>query len=246
MIGNGRRRSRRRSAFIAAAACLGSSWMMPASPVEAAALRVSPILIEGGPQANATITLRNQENRPLNAQVRVFRWTQKDGREELVPTEDVIASPPIVSIGPREDYIVRLQRTTGQEPVSEEAYRVVVDELPNPDRQRNGTVAVVLRYVVPAFFFPADATQPRLRWSIEHRDGRAFIIAENSGDKRLQVTNLGIRTGGRTVIVGKGLAGYVLGHSVREWPLASRFSSLRAGTVVAMSDRGALDAPLGP
>ncbi len=235
--------TRRYPLFVAstALACIAAL-----SPALAAALRVSPILIEAGPQANATITLRNQENRPLNAQVRVFRWTQKDGREELVPTDDVIASPPIVSIAAKEDHIVRLQRTIGQEPVDEEAYRVVVDELPNPDRQRNGTVAVVLRYIVPAFFFPADATQPRLRWSLDRRDGRAYIVAENSGDKRVQLVNLGIKTGGRTVLVGKGLAGYVLGHAVRAWPLAGKFASLRAGTVVAMSDRGALSAPLGP
>ena len=212
----------------------------------AAALRVSPILIEGGAQANATITLRNQENRPLNAQVRVFRWTQKDGQEELSPTDDVVASPPIVSIAAKEDYIIRLQRTTGQEPVSEEAYRIVVDELPNPDRQRNGTVAVVLRYVVPAFFFPAEVTQPRLTWSLEHRNGHTYIVADNTGGKRLQLINLSIKVGSKTIMVGKGLAGYVLGHSTREWPLASRLSSLRTGTVVAMSDRGALNAPLGP
>jgi fimbrial chaperone protein len=212
----------------------------------AAALRVSPITIDGGPQANATITLRNQENRTMNAQVRVFRWSQKDGQDDLVPTEDVIASPPIVAIGAKEDYVIRLQRTVGQEPVSEEAYRIVVDELPNPDRQRNGTVAVVLRYIVPAFFFPADATQPRIKWSLEHREGRAFIVAENRGDKRVQLVNLGIKSGNRTMIVGKGLAGYVLGHSIKEWPLSSKLAGLRGGTVVAMSDHGALSASLAP
>ena len=212
----------------------------------AASLRVSPILIDGGAQANMTITLRNQDIRPLNAQVRVFRWSQKDGEEQLVPTDDVIASPPIVSVGPREDYVVRLQRTTGQEPVTEEAYRVVVDELPNPDRQRNGTVAVVLRYIVPAFFFPPDATQARIRWSISRRDGRAVLVAENSGDKRLQLVNLGIKTGNRTSLIEKGLAGYVLGHSVKEWPLGSKLSGVRGGTVVATSDRGSVNAPLAP
>ncbi len=230
--------------FAATAIAMCCSGVLP-SPSGAAALRVSPILIDGGVQANATITLRNQENRPLNAQVRVFRWTQKDGQEELIPTDDVIASPPIVSIPAREEYVIRLQRTTGEEPVSEEAYRIVVDELPNPDRQRNGTVAVVLRYIVPAFFFPADATQPKLRWSVEHRDSRAYLVAENGGDKRVQLTNLGLKVGGRTVIVGKGLAGYVLGHSTREWPLAAKLSGLKGGTVVALSDRGPLNAPLG-
>ncbi len=212
----------------------------------AAALRVSPILIEGGEGANATITLRNQEDRPLNAQVRVFRWSQHDGAEDLQPTDDLVASPPIVTVGPREDYVVRLQRTTGEQPVAEEAYRVVVDELPNPDRQRNGTVAVVLRYIVPAFFFPADATQPRLRWFLARRDGRAVLVAENGGDKRVQLTDLAVRSGGRTALVGKGLAGYVLGHSAREWPLGSKLSGLRGGTIVAGSDHGSINAPLAP
>ncbi len=212
----------------------------------AAALRVSPILIDAGEGANASITLRNQEDRPLNAQVRVFRWSQRDGVEDLQPTDDVVASPPIVTVGPREDYVVRLQRTTGEQPVAEEAYRVVVDELPNPDRQRNGTVAVVLRYIVPAFFFPADATQPRLRWSLAHRDGRTVLVAENTGDKRVQLTNLALKSGGRTALIGKGLAGYVLGHCAREWPLAAKLSGLRGGTVVAGSDHGSINAPLAP
>jgi len=216
------------------------------SNAEAASLRVSPILIDAGAQANTSITLSNRESRPLNAQVRVFRWSQKDGQEDLVPTSDVIASPPIISVGPHEDYVIRLQRTTGEEPVNEESYRVVVDELPNPDRQRNGTVAVVLRYVVPAFFFSPDSTQPRLKWSLGQRNGHTVIVAENSGDKRMQLVNLSIKAGSKTVILEKGLAGYVLGHSRKEWALGASISNLRGGTVIAMSDHGAISAPLAP
>lgn len=125
-------------------ALAGASVLAISSAAFGASLRVSPILIDAGPAANTLITLFNNEARPMAAQVRVFRWSQRDGQEELVPTDDVVASPPIVSIGPREEYVVRLQRTIGSEPTGEEAYRVVVDELPNPNRQRNGTVAVVL------------------------------------------------------------------------------------------------------
>ncbi len=249
-MASNRPRSRRPRSSLAAhlvPVCVAYAGLAMASIAsQAAALRVSPILIEGADQANTTITLRNQEARTLNAQVRVFRWSQHDGREDLEPTDDVVASPPIVSIAPREEYVVRLQRTTGQQPVAEEAYRVVVDELPNPDRQRNGTVAVVLRYIVPAFFFPADASQPRLRWSISHREGHAVIVAENTGDKRIQLINLGIKVGGRTALIGKGLAGYVLGHSAREWPLAAKLSGVRGGAVVAASDHGPINAPLAP
>jgi fimbrial chaperone protein len=228
---------------------MGAATLATASNLtlaKAASLRVSPILIEAGAQANTSITLSNRESRPLNAQVRVFRWSQKDGQENLVPTDDIVASPPIISIGSHEDYVVRLQRTVGEEPIDEEAYRVVVDELPNPDRQRNGTVAVVIRYIVPAFFSSAEASQPRLKWSLGHRDGHTVIVAENSGDKRIQVTNLGLKTGSRTVVIEKGLAGYVLGHSVKEWPLGLALSNIRGATVVAMSDHGAISVSLAP
>lgn len=223
--------------------CAATLLQAAAVSCHAAALRVSPILVDAGPSANTAITLTNSEARPINAQVRVFRWSQHDGEEQLVPAEDVVASPPIVSIAPHEDYVVRLQRT-GPEPASEDAYRVVVDELPNPNRQRNGTVAVVLRYMVPAFFFSPDASQPRVKWSIAQRGGRPVVVAENAGDKRLRLNDLAIKAGGHTTVVARGLAGYVLGHGSKEWPLSPKLGAVKSGTVVAMSDTGPISAPL--
>src|SRR5580704_124123 len=119
----------------------------------AASLSVSPITVDVvTPATNATVTARNGESRPLAAQIRVFRWTQVDGQDRLEPTEDVVASPPIVTINSGADYVVRLERTAAGEVAGEEAYRAVIDELPNPNRQRNGAIALVLRYLVPVFF----------------------------------------------------------------------------------------------
>lgn len=211
---------------------------------QAAALRVSPILIDAGSENAAAVTLRNQDPRPMNAQVRVYRWTQRDGQDELTPTDDVVASPPILSVAPNEDYTIRLQRVADHEPAAEEAYRVVIDELPNPNRQRNGTVAIVLRYVVPAFYFPADTAQPRLRWSLGQRGGHVVLIAENTGEKRAQIVDLGLQGGGHTRTVVRGLAGYVLGHSIKEWALDGAAMGPGRMTVVATSDHGVISAPL--
>ena len=153
---------------------------------QAASLTVVPISIDvPQPAAVAVITLRNREARPLNAQIRVFRWTQVDGGDRLEPTEDVIASPPIVTINAGADYLVRLQRTAPGALAGEEAYRAVIDELPNPNRQRNGAIAIVLRYLVPTFFLSPDATQPKLAWSIVRRGGAVVVTAVNSGDRRI-------------------------------------------------------------
>lgn len=232
----------RSTAVIAATLLAG---MALAAPAGAGALRVSPILIEGN--SRTTVTLKNQDNRPLNVQVRVFKWTQVGGEDKLVPTNDVVASPPIVAIAPNQDYVVRLQRQAAAAPsAQEEAYRVVVDQLPNPNRQRNGTVEVVLRFLVPAFFGSPDISQPRLRWSLQSRGGRRVLVAENSGDRRIQLTNLALKSGGKTVSVQKGLAGYVLGRSQKVWPVAGNVGGGAGTTVVSMSDRGAINAALSP
>ena len=231
------------AAAVAVAVAVAAVMALPGTGL-AASLTVSPIAIEAAPAATSVITLRNHEPRPLNAQIRVFRWTQVDGADRLVPATDVVASPPIVSIRPNEDYSVRIERAGSDDSPAESAYRVVVDELPNPNRQRNGTVAIVLRYLVPAFFLGADATQPKVSWSIEDRGRGAVLVATNRGDKRLQVVDLKIKTGVKTVVLQKGLAGYVLGHSERCWPLGPGSARLRSGTVTASSDHGPVNVPL--
>jgi fimbrial chaperone protein len=209
----------------------------------ASSLSVLPITVAvPQPASIGTLTLRNREARPLNAQIRVFRWTQVDGEDKLEPTSDVVASPPIVTISPGADYVVRLQRTASAEVTGEEAYRTVVDELPNPNRQRNGSIALVVRYLVPTFFLSPDASQPRLAWSLTRKDGQTVLTATNSGDGRIRLADLKIQTaGGRTLMVGKGLAGYVLGHSSHDWTMPSGAS---AGLVIADSDHGPIRATL--
>jgi fimbrial chaperone protein len=218
------------------------SLALAASSASASSLSVLPITVAvTQPASIGTITLRNREERPLNAQIRVFRWTQVDGQDELVETSDVVASPPIVTIDPNQDYIVRLQRVSSGAVPGEEAYRTVIDELPNPNRQRNGTVAIVLRYLVPTFFLSPDASQPRLSWSIIQRGGRAFLSASNSGDERIRLADLKLQSGGRSIMVGRGLAGYVLGRSTREWVIPG---SVNAGQISADSDHGPIKATL--
>jgi fimbrial chaperone protein len=221
--------------------CIVAAVLFCSARAEAASLSVLPITVDVvTPATTATVTVRNGESRPLAAQIRVFRWTQVDGQDRLDPTEDVVASPPVVTINGGADYIVRLERTAGQEIGGEEAYRVVVDELPNPNRQRNGSVALVLRYLIPAFFFSADATQPKLVWSLAHRGGATLLQAANSGDKRIQIVDLKLGAS----MVSKGLAGYVLGHSTRSWVVPAGSGLTNAAVVSATSDHGAIHASL--
>lgn len=88
------------------------AWLA-GSPASAVSLSVSPVLLEvTAPSAATTVTLRNKGLQPIMAQVRVFRWSQEGGSEQLEPTEDVAASPPAAELFPGQDYAVRAVRLT--------------------------------------------------------------------------------------------------------------------------------------
>jgi fimbrial chaperone protein len=207
---------------------------------QAASLNVAPVTIEvAAPGATAILTLRNDGERPLNAQIRVFRWTQVDGEEKLVPSEDVVASPPVVSLQAKADYTVRIVRVTKGAVSGEEAYRLIVDELPDPARQRNGVVNIVLRYSVPIFFTTVLSADPKLNWEIQQRDGRAFVVASNSGARRVRISRLKIQDAkGATASFGDGLTGYVLGQSTMRWAFPRNAPKFNAGGSAVISAQG--------
>src|SRR6266508_5911005 len=71
----------------------------------AATLQVAPVLVEVmAPSMASTLTLRNDGRDPVFAQIRVFRWTQEGGQERLEPTDEVVASPPSVTLARNTDY----------------------------------------------------------------------------------------------------------------------------------------------
>ena len=108
---------------VCAATVLASALIVSAAvPACAASLQASPVTVEiQTPASTSTVTLRNEGTSPLNAQIRVFRWTQVDGEEKLVTSEDVVASPPVVLLQAKADYTLRIVRVTKQAVSGEEA-----------------------------------------------------------------------------------------------------------------------------
>lgn len=190
-----------------------------AAPVLASSLEVSPTsldIVADGPAAGALL-LRNRAAAASNVQVRLYRWTQADGVDVLEPTADVAASPPFATLAPGADYTVRVVRLSKRPIVGEEAYRLLVDELPAP-RQADGTINLAIRHSLPIFFRTPIARGPEVEWRAAIRDGKLMVSARNAGDRRLRVAALRV-TDRRGIVVdfGRGLAGYVLGHTRRDW-----------------------------
>ena len=228
----------RRAIRLIGAACFACSLSL--AEADAASLSVSPIRVEVlQPATSGNVTLRNESGRPLVGQVRVFEWALRDGKDHFTPTDQVIASPPIVQLAPGSDALVRLLRLTGAPVDGEKAYRLVIDEVPNANRVRNMGVNLAVRYALPLFFVNPDASQSKLVWTIENRSGRKVLVSANSGDRSVRISDLAI--GG--VKIAPGLAGYVLGRSERVFELPR--NAPNAGAISAETDKGRLNAQVG-
>jgi fimbrial chaperone protein len=219
---------------------LTALFVSPCAMPQAASLQVAPVLVEvPAPGATATLKLRNEGTKPLDAQIRIFEWTQVDGEDVLTPTTDVAASPPVASLQPNADYTVRIVRTKREPAVKEEAYRLLIDELPGPATAQTA-VNIALRYSIPVFFTVPGAA-PKLSRTLQQRANKPVIVASNAGDRRIRLSKLKV-TDGKGVVAnfGDGLAGYVLGHASKNFAVPVSAKGFGAGGLAAISAQGDL------
>jgi len=222
------------------------AWLLlAATPAGASSLGVEPVSLDiAAPRKTATLTLRNEGDDAVTTQIRIFRWTRNGAEDELVPTKDVVASPPAARLKPDSKYTLRIVRV-GKTPVKgEETYRLLVDQLPKPARSEGPNVSFAVRYSIPIFFSDPAAEAGPLSWSARMSGGTLTLAARNAGDKRVKVSGLTLKGPGGEQVVSEGLAGYVLGKSESTWTVKSP-NGIAAGwkiTIIAKDDRGPIQA----
>lgn len=208
-------------------------------PAIAADLQVNPILVEfvAGEQSQA-VWLTNTGTEPLKAQVRVNRWTQADGQDQLAPTRDLVASPAILEVAAGEQQLVRLIRPTVGPSAPEAAYRLAIDELPaDASAPRNPGLVFLLRYSVPVFVLgegdqplspsrrtatsPAAAGVPAgLSARLDTQGTSSVLAVTNTGRQRVRLSNLAWVDGaGKRTEIAPGLLGYVLAGQRMQWTI---------------------------
>ena len=219
----------------AARAWIVGLWAMSlAWPVAAANLQISPVMINLRAGQGATgITMQNMGEATVYGQVRVYLWEQKDGDDVLTPTQDVVASPPIIQIEPKNSQMIRLVRRSQQLPAGELYYRILIDEIPKDDNGPASGVDIRLRYSVPMFVLPADErAAPALAWAVYKKDDHWMLRVRNSGTQRAQIGALVLsNAAGKQFDIAPGLFGYVLAGNVREWRLPTPGEADLSGTL---------------
>jgi len=193
-----------------------------AAGVQGANLQISPVTLTlRAAQSAVAINLQNLGDQPMYGQVRVFAWDQRDGEEVLAPTQELVASPPIVEIAANSRQAIRLVRAQAGPVAQEKTYRVLIDEVSRDDDLGRSGVDIRLRYSVPVFVLPAGAPDKEiLDWHVFRERGEWMLRIKNSGNGHAQIGAMTFTNqAGKEFVISKGLFGYVLAARMRVWRL---------------------------
>ena len=103
-----------------------------------ASLNISPLRVElSGDHDKDVIRITNQESSTKSYQVEVVSWSQTDEKREVYsPTEDILAVPPLFTMNPGEDQIIRVGLLTDPDSSTEQSYRLFITELAPPEEEK--------------------------------------------------------------------------------------------------------------
>lgn len=185
---------------------------------------VSPTTLEfRADQLAQGLRLQNSGRRHVDAQLRVFEWTQVDGQDVLTASRALVASPPMASLAPGQEQFVRIVRLDPAPAAKERSYRLLIDELPVAAAQAAGDSGLnfVVRFSVPVFVAGAGDSTGETHWSLgTDGNGAMQLHADNRSALRTQLADLRILdASGGELYRQDGLVGYVLTGQQRDWAL---------------------------
>lgn len=208
-----------------------------ASIVSASTFSVNPVQIRLSAKTPSTLlTIRNDGDRELRFQLSVFAWDQTPEEQMVLrATDDVVFYPPLLTLRAKEERKIRIGAATGFG-VTEQAYRIFVEELPPLAREGEAPqgVAVLTKMGIPIFFEAKRQTGQATLDKLVAGGGRISFNLGNHGTTHFVAAKIvvrGLGQGGDVVFDEEVPGWYVLAGRVRGYQV--EVPSQHCGRVVA-------------
>ncbi len=167
---------------------------------QAAGLRVSPVRLDvSGRQPNAELTLTNLTSINNAVQIEVMEWRQVNGRDELLPTRDVVFAPPIAVIPASGVKKLRFNLRRPPDAAVERSYRVIVKEIEPPRAVEEQAVGMrmMLQISLPLFVAPSRRLEPGFVPALTREAaGPLNVSLQNTGNAHIRVQSVELYEGG--------------------------------------------------
>lgn len=217
---------------------------LAAATAAAGSFSVAPTRVElDAGRRTAVITIHNPDAAPLTVQATVVGWTQPGGEDQYAPTADILATPPVFTVAPNSDQIVRIALRSAPAGNRERPYRIFFQEVPPVPKPGSSTLSVALRIGVPLFVqVRCDETRPALNWTAARAgNGDISLSAENTGCIHVQVTGLQVQFGDGAFVPASAIK-YVLPGNRMSWTITPPAGAdTRTLHIQGESDRGEIN-----
>jgi fimbrial chaperone protein len=220
-----------------AAAALMASALVAAAPALAGSVELSPITLQMvGKERTTTLRVRNTEAQAITLQLRAVDWTQENGQDVYTPSKTLAVSPPVFTLQPGEVQTARIVIEGVKAVKTEQAYRLILDQIPESHVGGQAGVVVPIRVMLPVFLTPSSASRPKLSWKLQPSSGGKVLAATNVGDARERLVDFKVTSGVTELAGNAGLSGYVLAGATRTWALSGAAGT--GATTVSISGEG--------
>jgi len=213
----------------------------------AGSFQIDPVRVELAPnRLSATLVVHNDGSDPAVIRIEARSWRQSNGEDLFESTKEVLVTPPIITIAPGAEQIVRVALRQPIDPQRELSYRIFLQEVPPPPRPGFSGLQVALRISIPVFAKPGPAAKPNVGWKASY-DAKARALrlnASNEGNAHLQIQEFKfLQPDSDTVVARHSVASYLLPGQGREWNIKLD-PTVHPGRVLrlkAATDAGDLD-----
>ena len=197
----------------------------------AGSFEVNPIRIDmSAGTRSAALTLKNSGTEAVVVQASVMAWAQDNGQDAYAATKEVLVTPPIATIPPGGEQILRLGMRRAPDATNELSYRVFLQEVPPPPKPGFQGLQVALRVSLPIFVQPLKGpAKATLVWNLELQgeDGLRLRL-DNKGSGHIQVSEIALHlAGNEQAIASQSLLAYVLPGQSRTWELKTQSVRLK-------------------
>jgi|GEM_PF-1645716 len=164
------------------------------APDANASISVSPVRVNLSDQhTKDVVRVSNLEKVTKSYQVEVVAWSQTDERREVyAPTDQLLAVPPLFSLEPGEDQLVRVGMLEDADNNVERSYRMFITELAPTQTPENEGVGISMRLQigVPVFVAPKTGI---LNATLDYVESmqigeQLFMRFRNNGNSHVKVT----------------------------------------------------------
>lgn len=161
--------------------------------IYAGTVRISPVQVDFiDHEKSSSIMLSNESTESNNLQIRIFKWLQdENGIDQYLPTDDIAISPSIVRLKPNGTNNIRFVRLNNDIAVQEQAYRIIIDELPKPvDTRKVSTgLEVLVRSSLPLFITNRNNIT-NIKAEIISVDHKTYVQVKNVGSRYILLQDM--------------------------------------------------------